>query len=83
MKKDTKIAVALIILAVLIVVIPPFVLKGAEFGGSDDAGSQKIEEIAGDYEPWFTPLWTERFRGKSKAFCSVSRPLSVWESSLS
>ena len=51
MKKDTKIAIVLIVLAILIVVIPPFALKGAEFGGSDDAGSQKIEEIAGDYEP--------------------------------
>ena len=56
MKKDTKIAIVLIVLAILIVVIPPFALKGAEFGGSDDAGSQKIEEIAGDYEPWFTPF---------------------------
>lgn len=64
MKKDTKIAIALIVLAVLIVVIPPFALKGAEFGGSDDAGSQKIEEIAGDYEPWFTPVFETALNGE-------------------
>ena len=31
--------------------------KGAEFGGSDDAGSVMVEEIKGEaYEPWFTPV---------------------------
>ena len=64
MKKDTKIAIVLIVLAILIVVIPPFALKGAEFGGSDDAGSQKIEEIAGDYEPWFTPVFETALNGE-------------------
>ena len=33
-----------------------FVLKEAEFGGSDDAGSVMVEEIHGEYEPWFTPV---------------------------
>ena len=41
---------------VLIAVIPLFALKGAEFGGSDDAGSQMVEEIQGEYTPWFTPV---------------------------
>jgi len=42
---------------VLIALIPLFALKGAEFGGSDDAGSVMIEEIQGGaYEPWFTPV---------------------------
>jgi len=42
---------------VLIALIPLFALKGAEFGGSDDAGSVMIEEIqGGSYEPWFTPV---------------------------
>ena len=58
MKKDTKIAIVLIVLAILIVVIPPFALKGAEFGGSDDAGSQKIEE------PWFTPVFETALNGE-------------------
>lgn len=42
---------------VLLLIVGPFlVLKGAEFGGSDDAGSVMVEEIAGEYEPWFTPV---------------------------
>jgi cobalt/nickel transport protein len=55
-KKNKKILAALIIGAVLLAVIPFLTLKGAEFGGSDDAGSVMIEEIHGDYEPWFTPV---------------------------
>lgn len=32
-------------------------LKGAEFTGSDDAGSVAVSEIAGsEYEPCFTPV---------------------------
>lgn len=56
MKKDKKLATILIIVAILIAIVPLFALKGAEFGGSDDAGSQMIEEIHGEYNPWFTPV---------------------------
>ncbi len=55
-KKNKKIIAALIIASVLIAVIPLFALKGAEFGGSDDAGSVMVEEIHGEYSPWFTPV---------------------------
>jgi cobalt/nickel transport protein len=55
-KKNKKILAALIIGAILLAVIPLLTLKGAEFGGSDDAGSVMIEQIHGDYEPWFTPV---------------------------
>lgn len=48
--------ILLLIAAVLIAVVPLFVLKEAEFGGSDDAGSVMVEEIHGEYEPWFTPV---------------------------
>jgi len=55
-KRKQTIAV-LLVLVCLIAIIPLFVLKGAEFGGSDDAGSQMITEIRGaEYEPWFTPV---------------------------
>ncbi|MDR0924097.1 MAG: energy-coupling factor ABC transporter substrate-binding protein [Hungatella sp.] len=55
--KNKKIVVTLLILAFLIAAVPLFALKGAEFGGSDDAGSQMISEIQGrSYEPWFTPV---------------------------
>ena len=55
--KYKRIAAALLIIACLIAIVPLFALKGAEFGGSDDAGSQMVEEIRGEaYEPWFTPV---------------------------
>lgn len=54
MKKKT--IIILIICAILITAVPFLALKGAEFGGSDDAGSVMVEEINGAYEPWFTPI---------------------------
>lgn len=56
MSKNKIIVIVLIIAAILIALVPLFALKGAEFGGSDDAGSVMIEEITGGYEPWFTPI---------------------------
>ena len=56
MTKNTRIVVLLLAIAVLIAAIPLFALKNAEFGGSDDAGIVMIEEIEGDYAPWFTPV---------------------------
>lgn len=57
MTKNTKIVVILLVIAALIAIVPLFALKGAEFGGSDDAGSEMISEIKGEeYEPWFTPV---------------------------
>ena len=56
MTKNTKTVIILLVIAVLIAVIPVAALRGAEFGGSDDAGSVMVEEIHGEYEPWFTPV---------------------------
>lgn len=57
MSKNSKTAITLIIFVLLIAIIPLFVLKGAEFGGSDEAGSQMVEEVMGkEYEPWFKPV---------------------------
>ena len=57
MTKNTKIVVIMLIAIVLIALVPLFALKGAEFGGSDDAGSQMVAEVLGeDYEPWFEPI---------------------------
>lgn len=56
MSKNTKTVILLLIAAILIAIVPLFALKGAEFGGSDDAGSVMVEEISGEYEPWFTPV---------------------------
>ena len=57
MTKNTKTVLILILAIILIALVPLFALKGAVFGGSDDAGSVMVEEITGtEYEPWFTPV---------------------------
>ncbi len=57
MKHADKRKIAVILAAVtLLAVVPVIALKGVEFGGSDDAGSQVVEEIEEGYEPWFTPV---------------------------
>ncbi|MEY8236060.1 cobalt transport protein CbiN [Lachnospiraceae bacterium 66-29] len=57
MKSTDKKIIAVILAAVaFLIVMPLLVRKGAEFGGSDDAGSQVVEAIDTDYEPWFTPV---------------------------
>ena len=65
MSKNQKIAVASLLAVVLIALVPLFALKGAEFGGSDDAGSQMVEAIRGEsYEPWFTPVLEQLIGGE-------------------
>lgn len=65
MSKNTKIVIALLVIAALIIVVPLFALKGAEFGGSDDAGSDMVEEITGkEYEPWFEPVLEKAIDGE-------------------
>ena len=57
MKNKKRTVIILLIIAILIAVVPLFTLKGAEFGGSDDAGSKVVSEITGsEYKPWFTPV---------------------------
>lgn len=56
MSKDKKLVISLLLIAILIGITPVFILKDAEFGGSDDAGSVMIESIDKEYEPWFTPV---------------------------
>lgn len=58
MTKQNKKTVLILIIVALLLVVGPFVaLRGAEFGGSDDAGSEMISEITGkEYEPWFEPI---------------------------
>lgn len=53
-----KLAILLLILCVVIAVVP-LVMYGssAEFGGSDDAGSEAISQLVeDDVEPWFNPI---------------------------
>lgn len=53
MKKKVMLAILAIF---LIAFVPLFILKDAEFGGSDDAGSTVVEEVDSSYEPWTAPL---------------------------
>lgn len=65
MSKNKKTIIILLTFVLILVIVPLFILKGAEFGGSDDAGSQVIQEIAGqDYEPWFTPVLEKAIGGE-------------------
>ena len=57
MSKNKKLVITLLVIVVLIAIVPLFMLKNAEFGGSDDAGSEVVSEIkGGEYEPWFNPI---------------------------
>lgn len=65
MLRTKKTVLGLLLIAVLIAVVPLFMLKGAEFGGSDDAGSVAISEITGsEYQPWFTPVMETAIGGE-------------------
>ena len=56
MTKTTRNVLLIIAAVLLLALVPLFALKGAAFGGSDDAGSVMVEEVTGaEYEPWFTP----------------------------
>lgn len=63
-KNQKNLVIGMLIAAVLIAVIPFLALRGAEFGGSDDAGSVMVEEIHGEYEPWFTPILENAIGGE-------------------
>lgn len=59
MKQQSRKGLVILLLAavLLISLLPLFLLPGAEFGGSDDAGSQMVAEVTGtQYEPWFTTV---------------------------
>ena len=65
MSKTKKTVILLLVAAILIAVIPLAVLRNAEFGGSDDAGSEVVSEIKGEEsEPWFTPILENALGGE-------------------
>ena len=64
MRKNKKLVIVLLIVAALIAIIPFVALRGAAFGGSDDAGSQVVEEVSPDYEPWATPVLENAIGGE-------------------
>lgn len=57
MKTSKSTVTALIVIALLIIFIPLFTIRGAEFAGADGKGSDMVNEVmGGEYEPWFTPV---------------------------
>lgn len=64
MKSNKKTVIILLVIVLALIIVPLFALKDAEFGGSDDAGSVKVEEIQGEYEPWFTPVFEAALGGE-------------------
>lgn len=60
-----KKVIAGILVIFLIALIPLFVLKDAEFGGSDDAGSVVVEEVDSAYERGRRRFWRRCWRGAS------------------
>ena len=51
-----KTVIALLVVILLIAFVPLFALKDAEFGGSDDAGSQVVEEVDSSFQPIAEPI---------------------------
>lgn len=65
MSKSKKTVIILLLIAILIAVVPLFMLKGAEFSGSDDAGSVAVSEITGtEYKPWAEPVLEKLIGGE-------------------
>ena len=63
--KNKKLIAILLAIVVVMVAAPFLALRGAEFGGSDDAGGVMVEEIKGEaYEPWFTPVLENMIHGE-------------------
>ena len=65
MAKTRNKVILLLVIVFLMVIIPLFALKGAEFGGSDDAGSVVVSQVTGkEYTPWFTPIMETAIGGE-------------------
>ena len=65
MSRNTRIVLFSLLAVIVLALAPLFALMGAEFGGSDDAGSVKVEEVTGEeYKPWFTPVLEQIIGGE-------------------
>ena len=51
-----KKVITLLVIILLIAFIPLYAFKDAEFGGSDDAGSQVVEEVDSSFQPIAEPI---------------------------
>jgi cobalt/nickel transport protein len=63
-KKDKILLLVLIAAAVALIVVPVVLQRGADFGGSDDAGSDTVGQIDEGYTPWATPILEKLLGGE-------------------
>jgi cobalt/nickel transport protein len=57
MKNKTLTVAVLIFAVILIVFVPLFLIRGAQFEGSDGAASEMVHELAGEkFKPWISPV---------------------------
>jgi cobalt/nickel transport protein len=55
---NTGLLIVAIVAMVLLAAIPLAIVKDTEFGGSDGAGSELVEELAPDYDTgWISNIW--------------------------
>ncbi len=47
----------LVLLVAVIVALPLWLCRDAEFGGADGMAEELIQETNPDYEPWFSPVF--------------------------
>ena len=84
--KKRNIVILLLIAIILIAFVPPFALKDAEFGGSDDAGSTVVEEVDSELRnrlpvlPLIENILGGELPGEVESLLLVFRPESAWES---
>lgn len=83
MSKTAKWMIVMLAAVLLIVFTPLVVLRDADFGGSDDAGSEMVEEITGEaYEPWAVPVLEQflggELPGEVESLLFAFRPASEW-----
>lgn len=57
-KFNTWVVVVAIAAIIILAAYPLMTVHGTDFGGSDGAGSELIEELAPDYDPtWISNIW--------------------------
>lgn len=54
---STGTSLLLLVLVVALTALPLLIHPGADFGGTDDAATAVISQLAADVQPWFQPLW--------------------------
>jgi len=64
-RKNKRLVLILSIVCLLLVFVPLFALRGADFGGSDDQGSETVSEVTGkSYTPWTVPVLEKLLGGE-------------------